>query len=309
MTATVYRDPNFQGPFARILPGTYSGRDLRGFRSQSAYSSGEDLDNEISSIRIGPNAIVVLYVGQTQSASSGARVLIGPTDISDLGALGIDDSVSALKLVGYKPYNSGIARFDGATLYSDYDGGGRYARLPQGDFNAARLASEEIRFSSRLRSIRVAPHTIAVLYEGPDFDATQDAVAIVGPSFVRDLDSIGMADRVASIQVIHADPGDSAGPAFLVGNPLNPPDPRLAYTEPFPPPSPLHPPLAPAPRAEAPRSEPPPPSDSKPAQQSTARNPKAFVLLFILFIIFILLTVNFLRIQKQDIVELIKSEK
>ena len=67
MSITVYRDVDFKGPFARMRPGFFSGQDLRGFHNQSAYGAGEDLDNAINSIRVGPNTIAALYGGGKQN--------------------------------------------------------------------------------------------------------------------------------------------------------------------------------------------------------------------------------------------------
>jgi hypothetical protein len=219
MSVTIYRDTNYQGPFARIRPGFYSGQDLRGFRNQSAYGAGEDLDNAISSIRVGPNTIVALYGGQSPSASAGSRVLVGPYDVPDLGALGMDDKTSAIQVLSYKGYDSGIPRTGGAVLYTGYEGQGKSSVLEQGDYNAARLASEEVKFpNNRLRSLRVSANVIAILYDGPDFDTSMDAVVVVGPTMVGDLDRIGLLDRVSSVRVMYTDPYDTpARPSTNLG--------------------------------------------------------------------------------------------
>jgi hypothetical protein len=210
MSVSIYRDTNYQGPFARIRPGFYSGQDLRGFRNQSAYGAGEDLDNAISSIRVGPNTIVALYGGQSPSASAGSRVLVGPYDVPDLGALGMGDKTSAIQVLPYKGYDSGIPRTGGAVLYNGYEGLGKSSVLEQGDYNAARLASEEVKFpNNRLRSLRVSANVIAILYDGPDFDTSMDAVVVVGPTMVGDLDRIGLLDRVSSVRVMYTDPFDT----------------------------------------------------------------------------------------------------
>lgn len=235
-TATVYRDVDYQGPFARMLPGFYSGQDLQGFYHQSAYGSGEDLDNAISSIRVGFNTIVALYGGQSPSASAGARVLVGPLDVPDLSALGMNDKVSAVQVVSYKKYDSGVPRTGGVVLYGDYAGQGKSSTLEQGDYSAARLASEEIKFpANSLRSMRVSANVLVILYSGPDFDASADAVMVVGPAMVDDLDRIGFLDRTTSIRVVYADPRDyvytrTNGPA--TGAYMRPHAGMLSYTAP-----------------------------------------------------------------------------
>lgn len=207
MSATVYRDTNFQGAFAHLRPGFVSGRGLVGYLNRSTH--GEDLDNEISSVRVGPNTIVVLFTGQSMSASGGSRVLIGPTEISDLGGLGLDNQTSAIRVLSFKRYDSAIPRGGGVVLCDGYQGQGKKAYLGQGDYDAARLASEEVKFSGgSLRSVQVSPNTLAVLYDGPNFDQEMDAVVVVGPTMIGDLDSIGLAERVSSVRVMHTDPYD-----------------------------------------------------------------------------------------------------
>ena len=221
MSITVYRDTNYQGPFARIRPGFFSGQDLRGFRNQSAYGAGEDLDNAISSIRVGPNTIAALYGGLSSSASAGARALVGPYEVPDLGALRMDDKISAIQVLSFKEYGSGIPRTGGAVLYSGYEGTGKSSVLEQGEYNAARLASEEVKFpDNRLRSLRVSANVIVILYDGPDFDTSMDAVVVVGPTMVSDLGRIGFIDRVSSVRVVYTDPYDTpARPSATLGTP------------------------------------------------------------------------------------------
>jgi hypothetical protein len=209
MSVTVYRDSNYQGPFARIRPGFFSGQDLKGYYNRSAYGSGEDLDNAISSIRVGPNTIIALYGGQAPTASAGARVIVGPYDVPDLGVLGMGDKTSSIQVLPFREYDSGVPRSGGAVLYSGYAGGGRNSVLERGDYDAARLASEEVKFpNNQLRSLRVSPNVLAILYSGPDFDISMDAAVVAGPTMVDDLDRVGLLDRVSSIRIMYTDSYD-----------------------------------------------------------------------------------------------------
>jgi len=213
MTATIYRDAGFGGPFARYPPGFYSGRELVGYQHQSTH--GEELDNEISSLRVDPNTIAAIYNTPSLSAARGARVIVGPSDVPDLGALGMGPAsgagVSALLVLPFKGYDSAVpvAPGSGATLYADYNQGGKHSFLPRGDYDAGRLASEEVRFpANRARSIAVTANALAILYAGPSFDADRDATVVVGPTVVGDLERLGFADRVSSVRVLYSDPFD-----------------------------------------------------------------------------------------------------
>ena len=211
MTVTVYRDAGFQGPFAHIRTGFFSGRDLVGFYNRS--TSGIDLDNEISSLRVGPNTIAALYGGTSLSASAGARVIVGPRDISDLGALGMDDKISAIQVLAFREYDSGNFRSGGVVMYGGYQGGGRHAVLERGDYDAVRLSSEEVKFpANTLRSLRVSANVIAILYSGPDFNEAGDAVVVVGPT----------------IRVVYTDAPNTPVPAARIALPVAQVPPRIA---------------------------------------------------------------------------------
>lgn len=301
MTATVYRDALFQGPFAQIRPGFFSGRDLRGFRNQAPYDSGEDLDNAISSVRVGPNTIVALYGGQAPSAAAGARVLVGPTDVPDLGALGFDEEVSAVQVLAFRRYDSAVPRGGGVVAYGGYEGGGRSATLERGDFDAARLASEEVRLlggGGQLRSLRVSANVIAILYSGPDFDPDRDAVVVVGPTMIGDLDRVGLLDRVASIRVLYTDPHDVPGRPSSWGGASRAsfPGGGLPLGMAAPPAAPARLPPPPPPPPAGPAVVPPAAGGEK--RRGGARNLKMWVLFIILVIVVTVLGTVAARVWK-----------
>jgi hypothetical protein len=216
MSVSIHRDVDFQGPFALLRPGFYSGKDLVGCPHQS--TSCEDLDNAVNSIRVDPNVIVALADGYSISASGGgARVLIGPVEVSDLTALGMNNRISSLLIVQYRAYDSAIpAPAGGVELYDSYGRTGRRSFLRRGDYPPARLASEEVRMpGQRVVSLAVEPHVVAVLYNGDAFETTKDAVMVVGPTVIEDLERLGMHGRVNSIRVLYSDPFDVPGRPVL----------------------------------------------------------------------------------------------
>jgi len=212
MSATVYKNVNYQGVYAQLRPGFYSGRDLVGCPHQS--TSCEDLDNAINSIRVDPNVIVAFADSHAISASGGgARVLIGPAEVSDLTALGMSNRISSVLVVPFRAYDSAIPAPDGGvTLYDSYSMTGRRSLLRRGDYPPARLTSEEVKLPGpQVTSLSVAAGVIVVLYSGPNFETTADAVMVVGPTVVEDLDRVGMSGRVRSIRVLYSDPFDVPG--------------------------------------------------------------------------------------------------
>lgn len=220
MPVILYRDANFAGPIVRLQPGFYSGRrDLEGAVRGS--STGEDLDNQISSIRVDNGYIAVLFGGYSASASGGARTLIGPTDVPDLAAVGMDDKTSAVQVLMFEPFSSAVPRDFGVTLYSDTYKSGTQVHIGQGSFDRARLDSDEIKLGPRgVQSLCVGPNTIAVLYEGNTFESTLDSV-VVGPgTCVPDVEQLGMigssgVPRISSIRVLYAAATPSGGHASV----------------------------------------------------------------------------------------------
>ena len=217
MSATVYKDVDFQGVYAQLYPGLYSGRDLVGCPHLS--TNCEDLDNAISSIRLDPNVIVAFADSHALSASGGggARVLVGPAEVPDLAALGMSGRISSIRTVPYRAYDSATPPpGGGATIYDSYGMTGRRAALRRGDYTPGRLTSEEVKFPGpNVMSVSVDPGVIVILYAGANFEIVSDAIMAVGPTRIEDLDRVGMGGRVRSIRVLYGDPFDVPGRARL----------------------------------------------------------------------------------------------
>lgn len=219
MSVTVYKNVSFEGVFAQLGPGFYSGKDLAGCPHQS--TSCEDLDNAINSLRVDPNIVVAFADGHSISASGGgARVLIGPAEVSDLTALGMSNRISSVLVVPYRAYDSAIpAPGGGVTLYDSFSLTGRRSSLRRGEYSKARLASEEVKMPGKdVVSVEVAAHVLAILYNGDNFETTMDAVMVVGPTLVEDLERLGMSGRVNSIRVLYSDPFDVPRPSLPLGS-------------------------------------------------------------------------------------------
>lgn len=234
MAVTIYKDVGFNGIYAHMEPGLYSGQQIRGYNNQSAYESGEFLDNEINSIRVKSGSIAIINAGYSQSATDG-RVLIGPRDISDLSSIGMSNKISSIQIINYRKYDSSRVRHGNVFLYSDYNLGGRRAILGSGDYNKTRLQSKEVSGFDQIRSISVDSNMIAILYSGNNFEENSDSMVIIGPNSEGDLSRVGIIDRVNSIRVYYVDP------TIVVSHKsgLNPsnwpsPDPRYNRSNPYP---------------------------------------------------------------------------
>jgi hypothetical protein len=208
MSIIAYQDADFKGPFMTLGPGFYSGEnDLVGH----GYHSSQDVNlyRNINSIRVQPNTIVALYGSTAPTASGGSRVILGPAEFADLGGIALTNKISSILVVPFKTYDSGIPRGGGAAISNQPSLFGVRSDLIRGDYSPSRLKGDEVQMPGpTIQSIRVDPHCLAILYSGPHFDTTMDAVAVVGPTLVDDLNLLGMSGRVASIRVIYTDPYD-----------------------------------------------------------------------------------------------------
>ena len=209
MAVTVYKDQDYQGVFSRLSPGLHSGRSILGCGHQS--SRCEEIDNNISSLRVDANVIATIADGHALSANSGARVIVGPADITDLSSIGMDDKISTILVTPFREYDSAIPPSGGGvTLYSNYSNTGKRSTLGRGKYSPARLASEEVKMvGSSIVSLTVGPGTIAILYSGSNFDQNMDAMIAAGPTNISDVDSIGMYGKINSIRVLYTDPYDT----------------------------------------------------------------------------------------------------
>jgi hypothetical protein len=214
MPVILYRDVNFAGPSVRLQPGFFSGRDdLEGKTRGSSY--GEDLSDEISSVRVDSGYIAVLYGGFGPSASGGgARTLVGPTEIADLGTIGMNDAVSSAEVFMYTNSQSvAVPRDFGVTLYETT----RYGSQPwfggihigQGDYDRTRLDSDEVKIGAGgIQAVCVGPNTLVILYEGATFDSTLDSVVLGPGQCVSDVQSLGMTSgstsKINSVRVLYA---------------------------------------------------------------------------------------------------------
>lgn len=227
MAVTIYKDVGFNGLYAHMEPGIYSGQQIRGYNNQSPYESGEFLDNEINSIRVKSGTIAIINAGYSQSASDG-RVIIGPRDISDLSSIGMNNKISSIQIVNYRKYDSSRVRHGNVFLYSDYNMGGRRAILGSGDYNKTRLNSKEVSGFDQIRSISVDSNMIAILYSSNNFDENSDSMAIIGPNSEGDLSRVGIIDRVNSLRIYYVDP--TVVTSYQSGlNPSNWPSPNRSY--------------------------------------------------------------------------------
>lgn len=214
MSVVCYRDPDYAGPSLRLSPGFYFGeRQLRGTVARSSYD--ESLDDAITSIRVPARYIVVLYPAGGYSAS-GARAIIGPQDIPDLTAIGINDKTSAIRVVMYEAASSAVPRDFGVNLYwSQTPGGVPQAVLGQGDYDQTRLNSDEVG-AGDFRSLCARSNTIAVLYEKPAFEPDSNSTVLL-PGECVSVERLDMSS-IQSIRVLFTEePPKPGAPTWAAG--------------------------------------------------------------------------------------------
>lgn len=194
---TAYDKTNFQGGYFRFGPGDYLSNQLRAL--------DPNMNDTISSIRVAPNTVVALYNNSsfiTGSVGDSSRVIIGPQDIPALGAIGMDDKISAIRVRRIKLHDSYVSNPQQVTIYASPSFGGKSINLPTGQYDTSRLESQEIGFKDRnIQSIRVPSYVLVVLYAKDKFDWTQNANAIVGPAEIPDLSVYGFSGGINSMSI------------------------------------------------------------------------------------------------------------
>lgn len=221
--AYVYADTNYGGTFAELPPGSWYGQGFVGKESQGSSYNEVPLDGRISSIRIAPNAVVAIYDSTSPSMwGRGARVLIPPVgggwlNIPDLTAFGFDDATSRIEVYGIRRYDSGVSTPGTVDLFSQTAFAGMPRSVDPGDHALVMLQSPQVGLLNsamnpgfvQLRSLRVRGPYLVVLYSADNFDATQNALLVVGPSEVPDLATYDFIDNTRSVRVFALDVTDT----------------------------------------------------------------------------------------------------
>jgi len=202
MSATIYKDANFGGARKTLIAGFYSGdRDLEACQFMS--NSCEPITRLINSIVIDANTIVVIYGSHGKTASSGARVLIGPQSISSLDAIGMGNKIASVWVFPYKAYESTFPtdRHVLVSMLPNLDG--RRVELMRGDYTSTRFNNEFNLRMNNIQSIKVDDGTIIIMYNGSNFENSMDSIALVGPAYIGDLEAVGMRDKINAIRVLY----------------------------------------------------------------------------------------------------------
>lgn len=198
MSVSVYLDTNYSGDSRTLQGGDYDRQYLRDI-------SYGNFESNISSIRVDRNTLVLLSSSSSPTGSGNNRVVIGPQNISDLSTIGFDDSVNSLKIRNFRESDWGTGA--AVSIFNNYNYTGQYKNLRGGDYNAARLAANEDNRSgiTDIRSLTVDNNTIAILYDGDNFDGSMNSVYIEGPAQVDDLSKYNLDNKLSSIRVYSTD--------------------------------------------------------------------------------------------------------
>ena len=200
MSIIVYEDKNYGGESVQLRQGDYSYTNLINLSAYGVGTSGDFHDN-ISSIRVSPGTLVLLsssssyYGGET-------RVVMGPHDIPDLSVIGLNDKISSLRVRKYKKADWGESI---VVVYSQPNFYGKRKHLNTGEYNKTRLTTSELDESgisdNTIASIKVPANTIAILYDGPNFDTNKTSTFIIGARDIPDVQRINMGNKISSIRV------------------------------------------------------------------------------------------------------------
>lgn len=200
MSVTVYLDSNYAGESQTFGVGQYNRQDLLD-------ESHGEFDNNITSLKVDRNTIVLLSDSSHPTGSGNKRVLIGPQNISDLSALGFNDRISSMKVNRFRESDWGANAI--ASIFSNYNYTGKHKNLRGGEYDAARIASREDNRGGipdgDIRSLTVGANTVLILYDGPNFDTNMNSVYVEGPASISDLSKYSMDGKLSSIKVYSID--------------------------------------------------------------------------------------------------------
>lgn len=200
MSAITYLDVNYTGDSHTFNSGNYD----RSYLRDIPYGNFE---GGISSIKIDRNTIVLLSNNSSPTGSGNNRVLIGPQNIADLSTIGFNDKINSIKVKRFRETNWGAGAT--ASIFSNYNFTGNYKNLHAGDYDATRIASKENNHSGiadgDVRSLTVGSSTVAILYDGPNFETADNSVYIEGPAQVGDLAKYNLDGKLSSIKIFSID--------------------------------------------------------------------------------------------------------
>lgn len=215
MSVVVYDQANFSGNSTTLDVGDYT-REY--FRNQI-----EGFDGTVTSLRVGRNTIVLLSQNSSPTGSGNNRVIIGPIELTDLSSINFS-SVGSMKVQRFREDNWGGDA--SAAIFNNYNFTGGFKNLRAGEYDATRISSKENNRSGiadgNIKSITVGNNTILILYDGPNFETTLQAVYVEGPMEIGDLSVYNLDGKLSSIKVFSIDKAP-----HITNNPVHgPPSPE-----------------------------------------------------------------------------------
>jgi hypothetical protein len=199
MSTTIYTGENFRGDSHTLNNGVYTASYFR------------DIDyarfDHPESISVDRNTIVHLSTSSHPTGFGDNRIIIGPQRISSLKDLGFVGQVSSIKVLRFRQNNWGSpAR---VVVYNNYNMQGFSKVLREGEYSSERIASREnnetgIR-DGDIRSLIVDHGTVAILYDGENFEEHMNTIFVQGPANITSLEKYGMDGKLSSIKVFSID--------------------------------------------------------------------------------------------------------
>ena len=199
MSATIYNKENYDGDSHTLNTGSYN----------STYFKNIDYANfeHPESIKVDRNTIVHLSTTSHPTGFGDNRIIIGPQNIPSLRSLGFNGKVSSVKILRFRANNWGSPAK--VTVFNNYDMMGKYKILREGEYSSERIASKENNVSGirdgDIRSLVVDKGTVAILYDGENFEEDMNTIFVQGPASIHSLDKYGMDGKLSSIKVFAID--------------------------------------------------------------------------------------------------------
>lgn len=126
----------------------------------------------------------------------GNFMLVNSSDCRNTGNILINEGYSEIRVFKHKPNVNGKA-----IIFNNYNMQGKSSVLWSGSYNVDRIEEESEFRDGDMRSIYVYANTVAILYDGENFEKNKQMAIISGPCRVNNFKVIGLDGKVSSVEI------------------------------------------------------------------------------------------------------------
>lgn len=193
---------DFKGKASKIWEGDYTRTNMASYGL---------LDNEISSLKLGPMSVVEFYKDDGFLSSNGILRIVNSSQQEQIDNClkndGFNNQVSSFRVISYEFYKVEKGnKVPYILIYNTCDFRGKSAKLNEGNFSSSKL--QRLGFGKfSISSMRIGPNTVVILHDKDNFRGKQNAWKYINSDskkerqeecFVKE----GWQDRIVSLEVL-----------------------------------------------------------------------------------------------------------